>query len=273
MASSDSPAADRRAVLLAVDGPVATITLNRPHRRNAVSWDLVTGLHDALDAVDDDPDIRVVVLTGAGGDFSVGADLARVGSSDVRDQETRTLRGRSVEDDRERLAVASATVERLVQLSRPTLALVTGACAGAGLSIALAADIRVASPRARFNTAFVSAGVAGDLGSAWLLTRAVGSASAHALMLDPRKLDAAQAHALGLVSEVHDDAEGRVRSLSEKLSLQSPMAMSLAKANLRDAASHDLPTYLRAEVPRMVDSARSDHARDAVRAYIAGRNP
>ena len=272
MTSSDPPA-DERAVLLTLDGPVATITLNRPHRRNAVSWDLITGLHDALDVVDADADVKVVVLTGAGGDFSVGADLARVGSSDVRDQETRTLRGRSVEDDRERLAVASATVERLVHLPQPTLALVTGACAGAGLSLALAADIRVASPRARFNTAFVTAGVAGDLGSAWLLTRAAGSAAAHALLLDPRKLDAAQARALGLVSEVHDDAEGRVRALADKLAGQSAVAMSLAKANLRDAASHDLSAYLRAEVPRMVDSARSDHARDAARAFIAGRTP
>ncbi len=260
-----------REVLLDVAGAVATVTLNRPHRRNAVSWGLVTGLVDVLDAIEGDPEVRVVVLTGAGGDFSVGADLARVGSDDRADQETRTLRGRSFDDDAERLTVASAAARRLVDLGRPTIAQVTGACAGAGLSLALAADIRVASTTAVFNTAFVAAGVAGDLGSAWLLTRATGPAAAAALLLDPRKLRAAEAHERGLVTEVVEDAPARVQELATKLARQSPTAMALAKANLRDALDLDLPAYLRAEVPRMVESARSDDARRAARDFVARR--
>lgn len=260
-----------REVLLDVAGPVATVTLNRPHRRNAVSWGMVTGLIDALDAIEDAPSVRVVVLTGAAGDFSVGADLARVGSDDQADQETRTLRGRSPADDAERLTVASTAARRLVDLGRPTIAQVTGACAGAGLSLALAADFRVASRTAVFNTAFVTAGVAGDLGSAWLLTRAAGPAAAAALLLDPRKMSAVEAFERGLVTEVVEDAPVRVQQLAAKLANQSSTAMALAKANLRDALDLDLPAYLQAEVPRMVESARSDDARQAARDFVARR--
>lgn len=271
MTPPDPTATPEPEVLLDVAGAVATVTLNRPHRRNAISWGLVTGLDDALGAIEDDPHVRVVVLVGAGGDFSVGADLARVGSDDRADQETRTLRGRSFDDDAERLTVASAAARRLVDLGRPTIAEVTGACAGAGLSLALAADIRVASTTAVFNTAFVAAGVAGDLGSAWLLTRATGPAAATALLLDPRKLSAAEALERGLVTEVVEDAHERVQQLAAKLAHQSPTAMALAKANLRDALDLDLRDYLRAEVPRMVESAHSEDARQAARDFLERR--
>ncbi|GAA1911316.1 enoyl-CoA hydratase/isomerase family protein [Nocardioides hwasunensis] len=260
-----------RTVLVDVRDAVATVTLNRPERRNAVSWQLMVELRAAFASLAMRRDVRVVVLAGAEGDFSVGADMARVGSDDVRDQETRTLRGRSAKDDRERLAVASEAVQRLVELPQPTIARITGACAGAGLSLALAADLRVASPTAVFNTAFVSAGVAGDLGSAWLLTRAVGPGRARALLLDPRRLTAAEATEHGIVTELAADVDARVHELGTKLADQAPMAMALAKDNLRDALVLDLPDYLRAEVPRMVESARSDDAKQAARAFVAKR--
>jgi len=270
MHAMDGESHEDRAVLLRVEDEVATVSLNRPERRNAVSWQLVNGLVRALRDVEGRPDVRLVVVTGIG-DFSVGADLARVGSDRARDQETRTLRGRSVEDDRERLAQASTVAQLLFDLPQPTIAKINGACAGAGLSIALAADFRIASPTAVFNTAFLGAGVSGDLGSAWLLTRVVGSARARSLLLDPRKMSAEEALAVGIVTEVASDLDARVEQLSSKLVSQSPLAMAHAKQNLRDAVVHDFATYLRAEVVRMVESARSADAKKAAQAFIAGR--
>ncbi|MCT2581867.1 enoyl-CoA hydratase/isomerase family protein [Actinophytocola gossypii] len=255
-----------------VDG-VGTVTLNRPERRNAISWQLVEDLLAALDRAGSARGLRVLVVTGAGSDFCVGADLARVGSDHQGDQETRTLRGRSAEDDLARLTHASTIVELLTSFPRPTIAAVDGACAGAGLSLALAADFRIAAERAVFNTAFVSAGVSGDLGSAWLLTRAVGGARARALLLDPGKLTAARAADVGIVTEVVADLRTRVDELAGKLATQAPRAMRYAKQNLADAALAPLSDYLGREAPRMVDCARGADARLAARAFMEGRRP
>lgn len=252
---------------------VATVTLNRPERRNAVSWQLLVELIDALERVRADPAAAVVVITGAGDDFCVGADLARAMSPDTSDHESRTLRGISVEDDLDRLGRASLVAEILLNFSKPTIAKINGACAGAGLSIALATDYTVAASRAMINTAFVGAGVSGDLGSAWLLTRAVGTMRARALLLDPVKLTAAEAAELGMVTEVSSDLDARVDELSRKFAHQAPLAMGYAKQNVLDAATQSFADYLPAEVRRMVESSRSDDARAAARAFIEKRNP
>jgi 2-(1,2-epoxy-1,2-dihydrophenyl)acetyl-CoA isomerase len=260
-------------VRFSLDGGVGTVTLDRPERRNAISWQLVEDLIAVLDQAASAPDLRALVVTGAGADFCVGADLARVGSDSTQDQETRTLRGRSTADDRTRLTHASTIVEKLVSFPAPTIAAVNGACAGAGLSLALAADFRIAAERAVFNTAFVSAGVSGDLGSAWLLTRAVGGARARALLLDPGRITATEAARLGLVTETTADLHARVGELAAKLAAQAPRAMRYAKQNLDDAAQATLPDYLRREVPRMVDCAGSGDARRAAQAFLEKRRP
>ncbi|WP_375002677.1 enoyl-CoA hydratase/isomerase family protein [Aeromicrobium sp. CTD01-1L150] len=260
-------------VLLQVHNGVGTMTLNRPERRNAISWQLVLELISALEAALADPAVRAIVLTGAGRDFCVGADMAKVGSADAGDHETRTLRGHSVEDDEERLTHASSIVEMLTTSDKPTVAAIDGACAGAGLSLALATDLQIASGRAVFNTAFIGAAVPGDFGSAWLLARAVGPARARSLLLDPGRMPAHEAAALGLVTEVSDDLESRVHDLANKLAHQAPRAMVRAKENLRDAVTPEVADYLRQEVPRMVDCARSDDARQAARAFIEKRTP
>src|SRR5690606_21183440 len=178
----------------------------------------------------------------------------------------------SLQDDRDRLTQASAIAERLVTFPLVTVAAINGACAGAGLSLALATDIRVAADRAVFNTAFVSAGVSGDLGSAWLLTRAVGNARASSLILDPVKLDAGRALELGLVTEVTADLAGRLGALTAKLANQPLLAMQHAKRNLADAAVSSLPAYLRREVPRMLETAHRGDARAAAQAFVNRRD-
>ncbi|EHR50650.1 enoyl-CoA hydratase/carnithine racemase [Saccharomonospora marina XMU15] len=259
--------------LFTLDSGVATVTLNRPQRRNAISWQLVEDLLAAMERAHAAEGLRVLVLTGAGHDFSVGADLARVASGRAREQETRTLRGHSVADDRERLAVASTLVESIASFPAPTIAAINGACAGAGLSLALATDFRLAAPDSVFNTAFVSAAVSGDLGSAWLLTRAVGDARARALLLDPGKLTAGEALQAGLVTEIAANPQVRLGELVAKLAGQAPKAMRYSKQNLADAERLTLAEYLEREVPRMVDCARSEDARRAARAFLEKRKP
>ncbi|MDN5854756.1 MAG: enoyl-CoA hydratase-related protein [Actinomycetia bacterium] len=259
------------AVVLETRDRVATLTINRPERRNAISWQLVVDLVSALEVACEDPQVGAIVLTGAGRDFSVGADLAQVASDRRRDQDTRTLRGRSREDDLERLTFASRAAELLVSCRKPTVARVNGACAGAGLSLALAADFRVAGPRTVVNTAFVGAGVSGDFGSAWLLARAVGDARARTLLLDPAKMTADDAVLAGILTEVSTDLDARVAELTGKLVQQAPTAMAFAKENLTDAATLTFPDYLRQEIPRMVDSAASDDAQEAARAFLQRR--
>jgi 2-(1,2-epoxy-1,2-dihydrophenyl)acetyl-CoA isomerase len=260
-------------VLYEFESGVGTVTLNRPERRNAISWQLVEDLLAAIERARSERGLRVLVVTGAGDDFCVGADMARVASASAHDQETRTLRGRSVADDLERLTRASTVVEALVSFPMPTIAAINGACAGAGLAFALAADIRLAAESAAFNSAFVSAAVSGDFGSAWLLTRTVGDARARALLLDPAKFTATEASEWGLVTETTIDLPARLGELSGKLAAQSPKAMLYAKQNLADAGLATLPDYLRREVPRMVDCARSDDARQAAQAFLEKRKP
>lgn len=271
MVDRPPPGSSASTVLLDVDDRVATLTLSRPERRNAISWELLVDLVSAVEAASTDPQVGAIVLTGAGRDFSVGADLARVASDRRSDQDSRTLRGRSREDDVERLTFASKVAELIVSCHKPTVAKLNGACAGAGLSLALATDFRIAATRTVINTAFVSAGVSGDLGSAWLLARAVGDARARALLLDPMKMTADEALVAGILTEVSTDLDARVEALTYRLVRRPPTAIAFAKENLADAASLTFPDYLRQEIPRMVDSAASTDAREAARAFLQNR--
>jgi 2-(1,2-epoxy-1,2-dihydrophenyl)acetyl-CoA isomerase len=245
---------------------VATVSINRPHRRNALSWQTGQDLIAALERAASDPDVRVVVLTGASDSFCVGADLAA-------DPETRTLRTRSTSEDTARLNTLSRITTLLYEMPKPTIAAINGACAGAGLSLALATDIRIAVDRAVLNTAFVAAGLSGDLGSAWLLTRAVGPARARQLLLLPEKVDASRAQQIGLVHDVVADLPTAVAELTARLTAGAPLALTAAKQNLNDAVDLPLEAYLHAEVARMVRCAHSGDAVEAAQAFLAKRPP
>ncbi|EKT83479.1 enoyl-CoA hydratase [Rhodococcus opacus M213] len=163
------------------------------------------------------PDVRVVILSGQGSDFSVGADLAAPA-------ESRTLRRDSVVADTARLRHVSTTLLAFHQIPQVTIAAIDGACAGAGLSLAAAADFRIASDRAVFNTAFISAGLSGDLGGVWLINKMLGGAHARELFLTPGKLTAERAHQLGLVNSVTSaqSLHGTARELAHRLATSAP---------------------------------------------------
>ena len=179
---------------------VALITLDRPERLNAMSHELVADLHDAFDAVAADRGTRVVVLTGAGRGFCAGLDLKGAGAPPSADGLGRIPAGMVGQQH------IASLVPKMRALRQPVIAAVNGPAAGGGLALALASDVRLAAPAARFGVAFVRIGLSGcDIGVSWLLPRLIGASRAFELMLTGRVIDAAEADRLGLVSRVVED--------------------------------------------------------------------
>lgn len=245
---------------------VATLTLNRPERRNAVSMDLFEALGAAIERAGADPAVRVLVLTGAGDHFCVGSDM-------TGPHELRVIRGG--EDDAERLLRVSGVVTALRGLGKPSVAVVRGGCAGAGLSLALACDLRYAARDAVFNTAFLAVAVSGDLGMCWLLTHSVGPARARELMLLPGKLTAEQAESAGLVTALAGRAEldGVVAGVTARLAASAPLAVAAVRRNLDAAVTLPLADYLPGEVRRMAAVSRTADAAEARAAFAERRTP
>jgi 2-(1,2-epoxy-1,2-dihydrophenyl)acetyl-CoA isomerase len=244
---------------------VAVITLYRPHRRNALNAELAGELVAALSRLAEDDDVRCVVVRGAGRDFCVGGDLADgAGGVTAPDEAT------SVAE----LRAAAEAALMLHSMPAPTIASIRGACAGAGLSLACAADLRVASTTALFTTAFVRAGVSGDYGGTWTLPRLVGEAKARELYLCSPRLTAGEAERIGLVTSVHDDDEldGATVALAEQLAALPPLALRGAKANLNDAATDSLADHLGVEAVRHARTAASADAAEAAAAFLGKRS-
>jgi 2-(1,2-epoxy-1,2-dihydrophenyl)acetyl-CoA isomerase len=228
------------------DGAVATVVLNRPDRLNALTGESFDLLRMELELLAEDDAVRAVVLTGAGRGFCAGGDLA-------------TLAPPSAPRDSEALRADMTRLTRIAPLlhgmPKPTIAAVNGACAGAGLSLACACDLRWAAESAVFKTAFLSAGVPGDYGGTWTLPRTVGSAMARQLYLADERLDAATALRIGLVGAVFPDGElrPRVRALAERLAAAPAGVVAAIKANLGDGDVLDLPRHLERENARFVE--------------------
>jgi 2-(1,2-epoxy-1,2-dihydrophenyl)acetyl-CoA isomerase len=254
-------------VLYDVAERVATVTLNRPERRNAMSPELLAGLLAALEEAAADDDVRAVVLTGAGPTFCVGGDLQSFALGDSGET--------SLE---ERIAALRDSVrcsELLREMPKPTIAAVHGAAAGAGLSLACAADIRVASRSTVFRTAFLSAGLSGDFGGTWTLPRLVGESKARELYLLNRKIDAEEAYRIGLVAEIVDDESfhKRVREVADELAVQAPLAVRRIKENLRVTWQGTFAEHLDGECERHVGLTRTADSAEAARAFLEKRAP
>lgn len=186
--------------VIATDPHVTMIRLDRPDRLNAITYDLVVDLHDAFDAVASDPDCKVVILTGAGRGFCAGLDLKDWGVP----PETGTHPHMPVGVDAQTF-MSNLTV-RMRDLPQVIIAAVNGPAFGGGFALACAADIRLASPSARFCSAFIRTGLSGtDIGITYLLPRLIGNARAFDLVLTGRDIDAAEAFQMGLVSRVSEE--------------------------------------------------------------------
>jgi 2-(1,2-epoxy-1,2-dihydrophenyl)acetyl-CoA isomerase len=241
-------------------GAIATLTINRPERMNGMTNRMLLEAGDALAAAAEDRDLRVLVLTGAGKAFCPGADLQGVASS--------------APDTPLQPADFRVPVQ-LHDLHAVTIAAVNGACAGAGLGWALACDFRFAAASARFNTAFLEVGVAGDMGGPWTLARIVGPAKARELYFFPDKFDAQEALRIGMVSRVFSDERFRdeVGAIAARLAAAAPIALRILKANFVDSERMDLAGYVALESERHLRMFLTEDTREAFAAKVAKRKP
>ncbi|MEE2058143.1 enoyl-CoA hydratase/isomerase family protein [Rhodococcus artemisiae] len=215
---------------------IATIRLNRPHRKNAFTLEMIDTWAHALIEAERDPDVRVVVLTGSGGSFCSGVDLSVLDEIAPTPLGAKDLLTKNVH----RVAHAAEA------LSKPYLAGVSGDAFGAGMDMALLADIRLASESARLSQAYIKVGLVPGDGGCYLLPRIVGSATALQLMWTGRVVEAQEALSLGLVSAVHSDdrLEEAVFSLADEIARQPPVAVQIIKRSARLGERHDLRTAL-----------------------------
>jgi 2-(1,2-epoxy-1,2-dihydrophenyl)acetyl-CoA isomerase len=243
------------------DGAVLTITLNRPEVLNALNGAAHAALAAALDRARD-PEIRAVVLTGAGRGFCVGQDLQefRTGAADVADRLRSTY-------NRHALAIRS--------LEKPVLAVVNGAAAGAGLSLALACDLRIASDEASFVPAFVGIGLVPDTGGTWFARRLLGTARAFEWLTTGRRLTAAEALQWGLVSEVVPAAElaDRAAEVGELFATMPTRAVWETKRLLDVAETAALEQQLDAEAWAQGELVQTPDFGEGVAAFLEKREP
>ncbi|MCY4013521.1 MAG: enoyl-CoA hydratase [Gammaproteobacteria bacterium] len=259
-------------LLAVIDDGVATITFNRPRKRNALSDELTPALRESLLRFDENPEVRVVVLTGAGTAFCAGGDVSGMGSKSRPPGAVK----RTFQDGVRELQRKQETLTlRLFDLSKPTIAALPGPAAGAGFSIALACDLRLAAESAFVTTAFANIGLSGDYGASWLLPQLVGIAKAKELFFTSRRVGAAEGLALGIFNEVVDDdrlAE-RTAELARTIADGPPVALRYMKENLNRAVGADLRTCLALEADRMSRSAQTEDHREAVAAFLGKRTP
>lgn len=256
-------------VLLEVDAGIATVTLNRPDKRNAMSDELRSALIEALETVNADAAIRAMVLTGAGKAFCAGGDVAGM---ERRMQAPAGEIGINGWRRQQRVHHAQALLHTM---PKPTIAMVNGHAVGAGLSLALACDIRIASDRAKLGTVFRNVGFSGDFGGSYLLQKLVGIGKARELYFTGEILPADAALAIGMVNRVveHDRLEAETMELATRLASGPTLAYARMKENLNRGETCDLLTALDQEAINMsLSSTTSDH-QEAARAFVEKRQP
>jgi 2-(1,2-epoxy-1,2-dihydrophenyl)acetyl-CoA isomerase len=252
-------------LLLDIDDGVATLTFNRPDHRNAVTAEMVLELYQAVSSVAENDDVRVLVLTGAGDRFfNPGADLdaSRQSGGTASDDPAPMLDSHYLQ-----------TSAVLYDMPQVTVAAINGSCAGAGFGWAAACDIRVASRTAKFATAFLDVGVAGDMGLPWSLTRMIGSAKARELMFLRGKFDATTALEMGIVAEVFepDEFHEGVEMVIARLRGAAPRALRTMKLNMVAAERMSFKDFIDLETQRHYPLVTGPEFGQGVESFLAGR--
>ena len=259
-------------ILYSVDAGVATITLNRPDRLNAWCASLDADVRAGMRAASDDPAVRVIVLTGAGRGFCAGADMnvlqgIQDGDTSARPALAEAWDAGAREDFRKQYSWFPA-------VPKPIIGAINGPCAGLGMVIALYTDIRFASDAAVFSTAFSRRGLIAEHGISWLLPRLIGMANAADLLFSARRVDAAEAKALGLVSRVipHADFMGEVMAYARMLATEvSPRSMREMKREIWNAQFQGLGEAIEAANADMAGSFASEDFKEGVAHYLEKR--
>lgn len=254
------PATADGAILLRHEGPVAWITLHRPDRLNAFAGTMRDELRDALGEAAGHSDTRVVVITGAGRAFSAGADVEAM--ADLLERA----------DDEAFAALVNAgrrVVRRLRKIPQPVVAALNGPAAGAGASLALACDLRIASDRASIGFTFGRIGLHPDWGATYFLPRVVGLGRATELLVSARMVDAAEAERIGLFTRVvpEERFDAAVRALAEELAAKPPLALAALKRTLARTFESDLRDVTGDEAEAQLACFRSADAREGIAAF------
>jgi 2-(1,2-epoxy-1,2-dihydrophenyl)acetyl-CoA isomerase len=247
---------------------VAVLTLNRPDRLNAMSRPMLDALLEALPRLAEDPAVGVVVLTGAGRGFCAGGDVKAMA-------EGNELGGQTMEERAQALRSRMETSRWLHEMPKPTIAMMRGPAAGAGLSLAMACDLRIASDTVKLGTAFARVGYSGDFGGSYYLTQLVGTAKARELYFTADLLDAQQALGLGLVNRVVADArlEEETMALASRLVRGPRVAYRYMKRNMNAAETASLKDMLDLEAWNHTRTGMTEDHREAARAFVEKREP
>jgi 2-(1,2-epoxy-1,2-dihydrophenyl)acetyl-CoA isomerase len=243
---------------------VATLTLNSPTKRNALEPAMRDELAAHIRTIRDDASIRAVVITGAGGHFCSGGDLRNIASANLDNAGWL-----------QRMQSLHQWVFDLLTLDRPVIAAVDGAAAGAGFSLAMAADFVLATPRAWFNMSFLKVGLVPDVGAFYTLPRIVGVQRAKEIMLSARDVKAAEALQLGLVMELHEPEQlmTRAQTMARSFVGASPAAVALIKRSLQDALGGGLQSLLATEANAQSMAAGTESHREAVQRFLTKQPP
>ncbi|MCS3731562.1 enoyl-CoA hydratase [Bradyrhizobium betae] len=253
-------------VLQKLEGGLLTITMNRPERKNALNPEMVAGLVEAARRAADDPEVRAVLFKGAGGSFCVGGDVKSMAA------------GRAPLPFEVKMANLRRGMEVsriLHQMPKPVVAQLDGAAAGAGLSMALSCDLRIASESCKITTAFAKVGFSGDYGGTYFLTQLLGSARARELYLTSPVLTAKEAHAIGMVTRVVPDAEIDAAAHELALSLaQGPsIALGFIKRNINNAEHLPLEDCFDGEAIHHTRCSDTEDHKEAAKAFVEKRKP
>src|SRR5258707_12496956 len=256
-------------LLCVIRDRVAIITLNRPEVRNAMSDTLTPALRSMIKACGENPDVGVLLLTGAGAAFCAGGNVKGMGAH--RDRKRLEMSyDEKVADLQERQRLLTGA---LASVRKPTIAALPGPAVGAGLALAMACDIRIAAQSAFVSTGYLRVGLSGDYGIAWLLTRLVGTARARELMFTADKVDAARCEAIGLVNRVvpDDKLQAEAFALSKTIAEGPTIALRYMKDNLDEALLFDFATARDHEAARLIRTTMTGDHREAVQAFIEKR--
>jgi len=250
----------------AKDG-IATLTLNRPERLNALGGTLRQDLFDAVTRAGADPEVRVMVVTGAGKGFCSGGDVKAMGEAKAAQRERPLIEKIAPGRDRTLLAMREAP--------QPIIAAVNGAAAGAGMNLALGCDIRIASTAAKFTQAFVKRGLHPDWGGTYFLPRVVGMAKACEMIFTGEVIDAAEALRLGIVSRVvaPEELMPTAYDVARRIAAGPPVAIRLAKRSLYANEDLDLRGALQIETMAQNICFETEDATEGIRAFAEKRAP
>jgi len=270
-----------KTVLYEVENQVATITLNRPDRLNALTRQMEDELAEVMQRADEADEVRVIILTGAGRGFCAGADmesLEEIGSVEWETVDIEELKGRIVPPMPRQNTVVDfqKKYSYFPAISKPVIGAINGAAVGLGFILPLYCDIRIASDKARFGTAFSQRGLIAEHGVSWMLPRLVGISNALDLLYSARLIDAEEALRVGLVSRVvpHDDLMSTVREYAVQLATTvSPRSLTVIKKQVYEALFLTLGDAIEVANDEMMESFQCEDFLEGVAHFLEKRPP